>query len=280
MRWVLLLLLTGCTVYDFPPPAEPDPIALRSPLAVQGGALKVVYSFEELRTAIADIIAGDAAEALDGFDVQTSNYTIVLGAPILFPETIEVPDTAWGITIVGAPGAFIYATEDIGAFFEVSGYHHRFERIYVTGNDDAELVTSFIELGDSVERLWVVDCFIGRATNLLYRASGSSFLRDFVVRGNMGGAIDLDELTRGIIEGNPRLGAVAISGGASNVIRGNTLLSNLVIDGGSANVIQGNAMSGSNITTSASSGSNVVSGNSLVGTVTAHGSDDTTGGNT
>lgn len=56
----------------------------------------------------------------------------------------------------------------------------------------------------------------------------------------------------------------------------------IVISGGSGgdNVISGNAMVGADITTSASAGRNTITGNTNVGTLTPHGTDNTTGGNT
>lgn len=257
---------------DLPPPVEPAPMMMQAPAELQRGAFRVVHSFDELRAAVREAASGAIVDA-GNQRVSVAPITIVLASIIEFPETLEIPSTTFGLTIRATHGAFIFARSNIGSYFKVSGFHHRIEGVNLAGVPGDVIVDNFVELGDSVEQFWLVDCDSSRATYLLFRASGTLFLREIHVRGCNEGKIDLDELTRGSIMGNSRID-VEISGGISTAVTGNPGAGTIVLDGTASGFsITGNTFLSGSITTSASSGGHAITGNAGCGTPTAHGTD-------
>lgn len=266
MRLALLLLLTGCTVYDFPPPAEPDPIALRSPLAVQGGPFVLVHSEEELLQAIAR--ASGESVTVEGITFTFAAQRIVIAAPILLSAPVLIPSSLYGLTIAAASrGLVVRAKAAMDALFRVHGFKTTLEGIY--GHGDS-VVESFLRLDgedatEGAQDLTVRGCDLLDFTYSIYRPTAAfGTLTSAMVEGNrMGGDVDIDTVTDSTFRGN------------------NFDNHSIILRGGADNVITPNAMSGGNIDTSGTSGGNVCAPNTNIGGGSSfHGSDSIDGTNT
>lgn len=199
---------------------------------------------------------------------QAAGNLIKFGCPFIWKETVTIPAECIGLTIDGSGFHMTPATANM-TMFTCAVNEVKFKNIYayhLTGTVLLAWGTMF-NIGTCSE-VRIIDCAIAGTRLVEAAAMSNSWITD----------------CRGLSFVNANTW-VNMAGGTRNSIRGNVFAStnNQAIVLGALEsrcTINGNRMSGNGIITSASGGLNSIAGNTNAGTLTAHATDNTTGGNT
>lgn len=204
----------------------------------------------------------------------TRRLPIRLGADIAITSPLPIGDLDEDVDILGC-GYQITAKDTVASVFTAIGGSAPNRRLRIrdllVGDTDTAYAAKFTHMlkiaSGSDLRVDIIDCRIYTATGMFDVSGGASkTLRECLIRGNdIVGSTDWEFATGTAvwqfcrIEGN-------------NCLAGEMNLTDEAAGGG-RNMISGNQFSGGEIITTAGSGFNVVTGNTLV-TITAHADDE------
>lgn len=269
---------------------------------------RYVYSERELIAALTEIMARQETAIVDVVPTIVIAGSIRLTKTITVAASVSILSLGLGTILTDVGPAFQVKAADVSLIgllikgasaLEVNGpgilltnapVRFTLERCRVVA--ESTLGTAALAVtGNSASRARIINCDLtgdvdGNFDDSIFsglKVSGNFVLGSAsqrnIINGSALAAVDLDGQDHTL--SGCSAGAVT-SDAPRSVIMGNRLNgSDIVVSaGGQENAIVGNSMNQGDITTSASAGRNTIAANTDVGTVTAAGSDDATGGNT
>jgi len=226
-----------------------------------------VASFDEVMAAISSIQKLGATG-----DYAAAAACIVQVGPIRTERSIIIPQECVGLTFRAVSRLPITAGGVVSTLFDVRAKLVTIRDLFVASESTTDMFTTFVTCGSGgADLLRVLDNYV--VADRVYVESASNDPNDVIVRGNQQSAVNASHDA-----------AIVIHGGRARIIE------NVITDGGGDGVtigaggdfaaVIGNDFRGSDFTSTASDGFNTLAANTNVGTIGAHASDDTAGGNT
>ena len=224
-------------------------------------------SYSDCLAAITEI-----ASAGGSGDYKTAGFAIVQTGPWDVTAPIIIPAACIGLTISAVARVPITASGIVSSLFDVRAPLVTIRNLFVSSESVTDMFTAFVILGASTtKRLHVL--FNDVVADRLYVETASFTSSSAQIHGNEHSRVNLTASAAVVLHGTSiKCSHNNLSDGGGDTI---TLGS-----GGSRNTIVGNDLGGGDYTSTASGGLNTFSSNTNVGTVTAHATDNTTGGNT
>ena len=228
------------------------------------GLERYVYSEKELKDAIGYFTKLNVDSLPIGDTLPVRGLRIVVAAPITLTAAITIPVECIGLEICAAGHCPIYPSKVVDSVFKVKAALVTIRDLLLISLSTAKLFQTFVTVS----------------------ASQADFLRilnNHVVADRVYVSDATNDSLGAIIENNYQQGitgsgsAPIVINGSNNKVRCNTVVDNggdgITVVTGSDCVLMGNDLSGSDITTSASSGRNTIGLNTQTGTITRHATD-------